>query len=113
MADLCRLEGEDRKTQEQAPHRVRPHRPGDTYCSNATKQQTPAPGSKPESLWPGEFRAGLTLPDGRVDFGSVLWGYINSGFLPLRSFQALPTTTRQTKVTNHYCAVFIQQMLRE
>jgi hypothetical protein len=36
--------------------------------------------AKPESLWPGEFRARSPLPDGRVDFGSVLSGYTNSGF---------------------------------
>jgi len=36
--------------------------------------------AKPEFLRPGEFRARSPLPDGRVDFGTVLSGYTNSGF---------------------------------
>jgi hypothetical protein len=38
------------------------------------------PIAKPEFLWPGEILARSPLPDGRVDLGAVVSGYINSGF---------------------------------
>lgn len=37
-------------------------------------------GAKPESPWPVDFCTGSSLPEGRVDFNAMVFGYIDSDF---------------------------------